>query len=209
MRRWAYALAGAAVCVAATAVLAAEEPKEASTPPKGMVNAIAFLPMAEKAAIAVRPLDDSDANLKLKTAFEQALRARGNGVSADSNLILTFETKDEVGAWTDEGRRHVLELRAEGGREGGEYAHAKVNIYDSQSGGLLNQGRGGTAIATPSAYRIEVTLDDRSNGKRVWQGWTVAKLVHGDRTELSKAMAGALVQSLGRTVDQRTFDLAP
>ncbi|MBM3951009.1 MAG: DUF4136 domain-containing protein [Rhodospirillales bacterium] len=172
-----------------------------------VVNAVSFQPLPERAVFAVRPLDNSDANLRLKVAIEEALRARGFGVAKESSLILSFDTRDEVGVWTDSGRRTILELQAQGGRDGGEYAHAKVNVFDSASGGLLNEGRGGTSIATPSTYRIDATIDDRTNGRRLWQGWAIANLSHGDRTELDRAMIPAIVQNVGRSVTRQPFEL--
>lgn len=176
------------------------------TPP-AVVNAVSFQALPERATFAVRPLDNSDANLRLKVAIEEALRARGFGVAKDSPLVLSFDTRDEVGAWTDAGRRTILELQAQGGRDGGEYAHAKVNVFDTNSGGLLNEGRGGTSIATPSTYRIDITVDDRGNGRRLWQGWAIANLSHGDRLELDRAMIPVLVQNVGRSVTRQPFEL--
>ena len=179
---------------------------------QAFVNSVSYQPLPERAIISVRPLDNSDANMKIKTSIEEALRARGFGVTKDSPLVLSFDTRDEVGAWSDAGRRTILELRGESGRESGEftrgeYAHAKVNIFDSTSGGLLNEGRGGTAIATPSTYRIDATLDDRTNGRRLWQGWAIANLAYGDRGDLDRAMIPAIVQNLGRTTARQPFNL--
>jgi hypothetical protein len=180
---------------------------DAGSAARAFVNSVSFQPLPDRPVISVRPLDNSEANLKLKSAIEEGLRARGFGVTKDSPLVLSFDTRDEVGAWTDSGRRTILELRAEGGRDGGEYAHAKVNVFDSTSGGLLNEGRGGTSIATPSTYRIDATLDDRTSGRRVWQGWAVANLSYGERTDLDRAMIPAIVENLGRTTTRKPFDL--
>lgn len=175
--------------------------------PKGTMNAVSFSPMPSNVEIAVRPLDDSDANLRLKEMFAAELRSKGFRVVDKSTLVMTVETRDEVGSWTDQGRRSLIELQAKGGRDGGEDAQAMVNIYNSTRGGLLNEGRGGTSIATPSTYRINVTVDDRNNGKRIWQGWTIADLGHGDREALAKAMVPALMGHLGLTASLQSFDI--
>lgn len=204
----ALAIAGAILSVAVTAG-AQDAGKAAAQPaaPQGIVNTVAYQPIPEKATLAVRPLDNSDANLKIKAAIEDALRARGFGVAQTAPLTLNFSTRDEIGAWSETGRRTLLELKAEGGREGGEYAHAKVNIFDSATGGLLNQGHGGTTITTPSSYRIDATLDDKTSGRRLWQGWTIANLSHGERAELDRAMVPVIVQNLGRTISRQPFNL--
>ena len=185
----------------------AARPAPSDAAPQGLVNAVGYLPIPEKAVLNVRPLDNSDANMRIMTIIEESLRARGFGVAADAPLTLSFDTRDEIGAWSETGRRSILELKAEGGREGGEYAHAKVNIFDSATGGLLNEGRSGTSIATPSAHRIDVTVDDRSNGKRLWQGWAVANLSHGDRADLDRLMIPKIIETLGRTVNRQPFNL--
>ena len=203
-----------ATAVALGVVLALAPATAQEKPPAGdsaaaqaFVNSVSYQPLPERAGVTVRPLDNSDANLKLKVSIEEALRAKGFGITKDSPLVLSFDTRDEVGAWSETGRRTILELRAEGGREGGEYAHAKVNVFDSASGGLLNEGRSGTSITTPSTYRIDVTVDDRTSGRRLWQGWAIANLAYGERNDLDRAMIPVIVQNLGRTTTRQPFNL--
>lgn len=205
MRQIAVLLACLVAWAANDALAQAATPAEGG--PKGTMNAVAFSPMPSNTPIAVRPLDDSDVNVRLKKMLEATLRSKGFNVDDKATLVMTVETRDEVGSWTDQGRRSLIELQAKGGRDGGEDAQAMLNIYNSTRGGLLNEGRGGTSIATPSTYRINVTVDDRNNGKRIWQGWTVADLGHGDRETLSKAMVPALMGHLGLTVSLQPFDI--
>jgi len=173
----------------------------------GTMNAISFQPISGNAKIQVQPLDNSDANLALQTKFEDALRQRGYTISPDAKLILTFETRDEIGAWSSTDRRHVLSLEAKGGREGGENAKAIVNFYNSQSGGVFNKGSGGTSITTPSEYRIDATVEDRTTGKRLWQGWSVAKLGAWDGRTLTEKMIPVIVKGVGKTVRREPFDI--
>ncbi len=205
------ALAGAVALAAFPALAAMAQDAVRPAPPEaarqGLANAVVYHPIPEKAVLAVRPLDNSDANMKIKAAIEAALRAQGFGVAASAPLTLSFDTRDEIGAWSETGRRSVLELKAEGGREGGEYAHAKVNIFDSATGGLLNEGHGGTSITTPSVHRIDVTVDDRTSGRRLWQGWAIANLSLGERADLDRSMIPVIVQNLGRTVSRQPFTL--
>ena len=173
----------------------------------GLLNAVAYLPIAKGQAIAVRSLSDSDDDMALKRTFEQALRAAGHLLSADATLILTFEVRNEIGAWSETGRRHVLELTARGGGDGGDNAKALLNLYDSNRGGVFNRGSSGTSIVTPSKYRIDAQIDDRTNGKRLWQGWATADLGGYDSRDLTRAMVPELVKSLGRTIKRQTFTI--
>jgi hypothetical protein len=172
---------------------------------KGLLNAVAYLPITKGQAIAVSSLSDSVDDLALKKTFEQTLRAAGYSLSADATLILTFEVRNEIGAWSETGRRHVLELTARGGGAGGDNAKALLNLYDTNRGGVFNRGSSGTSIVTPSKYRIDAQIDDRTNGKRLWQAWATADLGDYNSRDLARAMIPELVKSLGRTVKRQTF----
>ncbi|OHC73215.1 MAG: hypothetical protein A3G18_09155 [Rhodospirillales bacterium RIFCSPLOWO2_12_FULL_58_28] len=171
----------------------------------GLLNSVSYKPLPANMPIAVRAMDNSDENMVLVREFEGALRAGGYTVSPGADLILTFETRDELGAWSDHGKRTLLELSAKGGYEGGEDAKARFNVYNSQKGGILNKGRGGTSITTPSQYRIDVTIEDKTNGKSLWQAWAVADLGASDGAVLVKNMVPVLVKHLGQTVKQQSF----
>jgi len=173
----------------------------------GMMNSISFRKIPSDARLQVQALDNSDSNLALQKEFERVLQERGYRISESAPLILTFETRGEVGAWTTTDRRHVLSFESNGGRDGGENAKARLNVFNSRSGGLLNRGQGGTTIATPSSYRIDVSVEDRSTGKRLWQGWSVAKLGAGDGQTLTTKMIPTLVEGIGHTIRQKSFEV--
>lgn len=173
----------------------------------GLMSSISFSNIPANAEIQVLPYDDSDANIEVQRVFERILRQHGYKISETAKLILNFETRDEIGSWSGTDRRHLLSLEASGGRGGGEDASARLNFFDSKSGGLINKGKGGTSIATPSSYRIDATIEDRSSGKRLWQGWSVGKLGAGDGQSLTLKMVPVLVEGIGKTVRQKAFEL--
>jgi hypothetical protein len=174
---------------------------------QGVLNAVSYLPLPRGAAIAVRPLDDTDDNLILQHEFEQRLRAQGYVVSADAALVLTFETRNEIGAWSDAGQRRPLELKQSRAASGIQDPQVQLNLYDSSRGGVFNEGRGRTAITTPGRYRLDASIDDRTNGQRLWQGWSVADLGAFDSLQLTRAMVPAIVGSVGQTLKRQPFDL--
>ena len=168
---------------------------------EGLINAVAYKPLPAGVAITVRPMDDSDENLVLQKRIEGELKAQGYSVSGDGVLILTFETRDTVGAWSDTGRRSVLEFQYKNER-------LRLNLFDSAKGGVFNEGRAdGTSIVTPSQYRIDATVDDRRNGERLWQAWATASLQQSDGATLTRSMVPVMVGSLGKTVRRQTFQL--
>lgn len=174
---------------------------------EGLFNSVSYKAVAKGASIAVQPLDNSDNNLILQQEFEKQLKRAGYKVTDTARLILSFEVRNEIGAWSTTGRRHILELSARGGKEGGEDAKARLNLFDSNKGGMFNKGSGGTRIVTPSQYRIDATIDDKTNGKRLWQAWSSADLSTYDTLELANTMVPVMVRNLGKTVKQQPFKL--
>ncbi len=172
------------------------------------MNAVSFLPVPAGSAILVRPLDNSDDNLVLLEDFENALKNKGYTISKDAALILTFETRDDSGSWAGGGENRFVELSNNHDHSGVDAPRVRFNLFNSQRGGILNSDRKeATHTVTPSSFRIEVTVDDKSNGKRVWQGWGSAETRVGTSQETSRKMVPFLIDGLGRTIRQKTFPL--
>ena len=203
-----YRLALVGALVFAGAPLAhAQSPGDDTGASKGVVNAVSYRPVPSGSAVMVRVMDNSDANLALKTDFETALKSQGFQISSDSPLVFTFETRDVVGAWSDSGRRSIIELEGRGGRMGGEDAKARVNIFNTERGGLLNKGEGETNIVTQGRFRLDLTLDDRTSRKRLWQGWAESDQGQHRGSDLLAAMVPIIVGTVGRTVRREAFKL--
>jgi len=174
---------------------------------EGILNAVAYRAIPSGQPLRVIPIDNSDQNIALQAEFERQLTASGHTISEDATLILTFETRDEIGAYTSRDRRAFIEMHARGGRDGGEDAKMLFNLYNSNSGGVFNTGKGETSIVTQSQYRMDVTIDDKSNGKRLWHAWTIADLGQSDGRTLTKSMVPVLVKNVGATIKRQTFPL--
>jgi len=172
----------------------------------GLLNALSIRPLPDDKNIQVQTLDDSDENLQLAAEISKQLEAKGYTISKTAELILNFETRDQIGEWDSGPDRHVLSLEAHGGGTGGETQKARVNVFDSSTGGLLNKGANdkGPSLKA-SKYRLEMTVETRSDGKTLWRGWTVADLNAGAGPELTKKMIAPLVQALGETVRSQSF----
>jgi hypothetical protein len=52
---------------------------------------------------------------------------------------------------------------------------------------------------------MEVTLDDKSSGRRVWQAWTATNLKFTDSESVSRAIVPAVVDEIGRPVTRKLF----
>jgi hypothetical protein len=170
----------------------------------GLLNAVAYRPLPDGQAISVVSLDDSAEALAVKQAFEDALRERGRRVADDAPLRLTFKVRHEIGALARGERRTILEVEKRQGTPGDEQTQARVNLYDTGRGGMLNKGPG-TGEAQRTTLRIDVNIADRTEGRRLWQAWAKAELGQGDGTGVARRMVPALVGRLGETARQEPF----
>jgi len=171
----------------------------------GVLNAVSYQPLPPSLRVEVRTFDDSDANLEIQREFENALRAKGINISDDAPLVFNFEVSDQLGMLSRSGDRYVFSFETSGGRGGGENTEARVNVFNSQRGGLLNKGAGQGRVSKPSVYRMDVNIEDRSSGKRLWEAWAEADLVAGNNRDLTRRMVPVIVQRIGGTAKSESF----
>jgi len=174
----------------------------------GQLNAISSKPIPGGKVLAVRALDDSDESLELSHQFARELKARGYRLDPKAELVLTFEVLDELGAYTFTDKRYFLDVQ--GTTSGTEGSEARFSVFNSKTGGILNEGLGGTKIVTPTKYRLKVTIDGPAEAGRIeryWQGWATGNLGAATNESLIGAMVVPLVDSLGKTVKNEVFPL--
>jgi hypothetical protein len=173
---------------------------------EGVLNAVSYRPLQAGIKIAVEPYDNSAANIKLKGHFEEALRKAGYEISDSANIIMSFESRDEAGAWVQPGKRTYIELHNNPERRGVEPPKVLLNLYNSDRGGVLNSGRGNREV-TPRKYRLDTTIDNKSNGRRMWHAWTITNVGASDSSALAASMIPMLVKNLGQTVRGQAFEI--
>ena len=174
----------------------------------GLMNAVSYQPLPPGSAIFVRPMDNSDQNMRLKKDFEYALKRKGYTISENANLILTFETRDAAGAWTGGGPNPYIELSDNHDQTGINAPKVRFNLFNAARGGLFNRDRTqSTRMVTPSSFRLDATIDDKTNGKRLWQGWSTTDIGAGGARNLMRAMIPVLVDVVGQTVRRKSFPL--
>lgn len=178
---------------------------------QGMVNAVAFADVPAGATIEVDPLDDSRDSLALVEEFERRLRASGYEIADDANLVLSFEMRDLKGSWTGGGTNSFLELRNTDDHTGTDMPEVRLNLYKTDKGGLINRLEDerpeGTRQIASSEVRLDVTLDNRSNGKRLWQAWSVIDIGASDDIGRKKRMVAPLIDVFGETARQQNFPI--
>ncbi|MBT4889468.1 MAG: hypothetical protein HON65_07950 [Rhodospirillales bacterium] len=168
----------------------------------GIVNAVSYRDLPTGASITVQALDNSDQSITLINELETALKQRGYALSTDGALILTVEYHDEIGGWQSVDRRHIVELSTQQSTSNDDSTNVKLNLFNSNTGGILNKGENsGTTIVTPSQYEITMTLENASDGKRLWEGWARADVGRASNESLRRRMVPALADVLGKTIN--------
>jgi hypothetical protein len=205
MVRFGFALAGCAVLVTVHAGLTM-----AQESPTGVLNAVAFKPLPAGAPILVRPFNDTDENLAIKKEFEEALKARGYTIGTDpKGIVLSFESRSQPGYWTSTPQRKFVELQGSAGSgtrlEKG--SRGVVNLYNSQQGAVFNEGKRNVVTPAATLFRLDVNIDDKTEGKSLWLAWALANLAEGDTATLARAMVPVIVDTIGEGAKEQPFKL--
>ena len=175
---------------------------------EGILNSISFASVPHGASVHIESFDDSDDSVQILQAFEAAIKAAGYVPANNAKLLLIFEARIDIGGFSTRSRRYIFSLETMSNKLGkGQESHAKVNVFNSNTGGLLNKGRGTTTITTPSTYEINAAIEDRDTGKTLWQGWVSTKLPNKIGMEYPKLMVPKIVGAIGKTVRQGNFSL--
>ncbi|MGY9014555.1 MAG: hypothetical protein ACKVG9_04585 [Rhodospirillales bacterium] len=178
----------------------------AQTKGYGTLNAVSYSPLKVEDSIAVETYDNSADNLKLKELFEAELRKVGYTVSDNAKIALSFEGRDQAGAWVQPGDRTYIELHNNPERDGSKEPKVLLNLYNSARGGVFNKGDGNREV-TPRKYRLDTTIDDKTNGRRIWHAWSVKNVGASDSAALAASMIPLLVKSLGKAVQGQAFEI--
>ncbi len=165
------------------------------------VHAVAFAELPKGSAINVEIFDDAKENQDLKALFEDELRSAGYNVTEKGRLILSFETRDTSGKWSGGGPNRLIEMRNSDNHTGKDAPEVRLSIFDSQRGGILNPNRDqGITQVAPGEFRIDVVIEDRTNGRRLWQAWSSTNDNAGaEDTVFHRSMVKPIIQTIGKS----------
>lgn len=192
---------------------AAADPVDPAAP--GQARSTAFATLPSGAAIAVRPLDNSDTNLRVAANFNEALSRRSfRRGDAGARYALNFDI--EVQPIRQPSLKPTGETRSapplSNDLGGVQPNDVRGNISDSQFRIQMGNAtddtiprRGDLTSRGALRYVMTATLDDQQGGQRLWQGEATFADSATEEQAAYAMMANALVDQLGRTVRQRSF----
>ena len=206
-------LSGAlALCLGAALPVEAADTVDPAAP--GQARSTAFTTVPAGAAISVRPLDNSDANMRIAATIAEALAKRGYRGGTNARYSLNFNI--EVEPIRQPSARSTNTLRSveplSNDLQGVRPEDVRGNIDDSQfriqMGGSTDDNpprRGDLGSRGSLRYVMTATLDDQQGGQRLWQGEATFADSATEEQAAYAMMANTLVDQLGRTVRQRSF----
>ena len=175
---------------------------------EGTISAMLYSPIPNERTISIEILDISDENVLIKQKFEEIFANRGEKIIKNGNLILTIQRAGTIGSWTDGNFNPVIQLRNGEDHTGTEPPEVRVTLFDSVRGGLFNKGKSpGIMQVAASRYQLNISLNHRENGRRLWQGWASANIGKNDNEELLFSMIPVLIDSVGKTVNSQNFSI--
>lgn len=150
--------------------------------------AVAYGTLPDDASIRIDFRDDTDLNIRLRTIFEQELKAHGHRLSDSGDLILRFETLVEERLNADKPATVVGRGGSRSGAELGFEFRLPLKKLKPEVGGRR--------------YSLNATLGRRSEPP-IWVASAVAVAGRSDRFVVQSAMVRAMVEALGQTVPSR------
>jgi hypothetical protein len=174
----------------------------AAAPGEPTLSARAFAPLPAGASVSVEPRDDSDANLQLRDLIAQRLEAKLHPALPGAGLRLRFstETVSSVGPKSGEatGEAVVASDRK---------SFTPTNLGYSEADRFLGGPAPRETGPVQTTYRLRATLETRAGGKVLWSGEASGALSERNEARLATAMAEALADTVGRTIDTRIASL--
>jgi hypothetical protein len=169
----------------------------------GRVTGRAFHPLPQRAMIEVSPLDDRDENLRIAAALREAL-LRGGYALGDASTPLRLSFDSEVRPLS--GPVRAPGTPAPTGSDDvvpGDRGTSPIPERRIQRGSD-NVPRGKTPLLR---YVLNATIDDRTTGKRMWQGNVRYDDAESDRTQMLMRLVPPLMTAFGQTQKGRSFAL--
>ena len=169
----------------------------ADVPTEGrpLVTAQALAPLPDGAPIAVEPLDDSDANLRLRDLMVSRLAGHGHPIVPGASLRLRFSAEPVSHFGPRPGATTGDALVASD-----HQPYTSTNLAYSEVDRIFSAPTDRPEGAIQNFYRVQATLETR-DGRTVWTGQATGVLTERNETRLAAGLAIALADAVGWTLD--------
>jgi hypothetical protein len=195
--------ARAAALAAGMLALAAFEPARAADEETGDGVLIAFAcgVVPRNVPVEVQPPDDTPAQTALRDVVVAELRRSGIAVAAGAPVRVTFEG----GMERDLASRGVPRYGEITGHN--DRFELRFRLWSSSEDSVIGGRRDEADRPQANRYRLGIFINDRTNGRCLWQGEALHDVEGADETVTARRMVPVLLRHLGQTVRQRAFTL--
>ncbi len=194
-----------AICTIGVAIAGSAAAQDISGKPPGRVVARSFAALPTPIVVAVEVLDNTDENMALQRRFTDELARRGAKIEGkEAPLAFVFAT--EVRRNVPAGSRPDLSRESSSLPDGD--AERVTNLLSSTRESVL-RSRPERPVEYERALRyvINATIDDRRDGRRLWQGHISYDGAQSDRMAAFNAMVARLVEQVGKNLQESGFRL--
>lgn len=206
----------AVVAMVFVAALLAVSPAMAQTGEHpGRLVTRAFAPLPTPLTAAIEPQDNTDENVALARRFADEVAKRGgklDGVDARLGFYFATEVRPNVRAAPPGPTRAPSEAAGSAAADADPARSSALTPPPPATG--IPSGGASRALAGRAEgrdygralrYVINVTIDDKRDGRRLWQGHISYDGAEPDRNAIFSALVPLLVVEIGKTNQERRF----
>jgi len=166
----------------------------------GLLSGYACGPLPQTYRVDVEVSDDSEQMLRIRDAAIKALARKNTEQSASAELVLSIDVhairegvrrkKRDLGSVTDGSSERIK---------------ARMNLWSDKRDSVIG-GRKNRIIDGPvDEVRIDIAINDKSNGKCVWRGEAVHNTGGEDQWIIAEKVTLRLIGLIGRDIRDREF----
>lgn len=166
----------------------------------GVLSGYACGTLPQSYSVDVEVSDDSDQMLRIRDAVVRALAKKQTNASESANLVLLIDMlsireglrrkKRDLGSVTDGSSERIK---------------ARMNLWSNKRDSVIG-GRKDRVISGPiDEVRVDIAINDKSNGKCVWRGEAVHDTTGTDQWAVAEKLALRLTRLIGRDIRDREF----
>jgi len=82
-----------------------------------------------------------------------------------------------------------------------------MNLWSNKRDSLIGGRKAGVVEGTADDVRVEITINDKSDGKCVWRGESVHSSAGEDQWSVAEKSVLQLIDMIGRDIRDRAFEI--
>ncbi|MDA0653615.1 MAG: hypothetical protein O3C49_10115 [Proteobacteria bacterium] len=180
--------------------------------PTSRMNALSCEPLPAPLETDVQILDNAERFVAFKAQFEKELRSRGVKLSSTAPLIATLDIRT-VREFQSETKDPLFEKHA--GQDSSNIGQDSTifmrgNVFSNRGKSILGGAQGRSEKFSLNQLQVSVSINDRTNGRCLWQGEILHDL-HGDDDPdaVTPKTFPFLARALGKPVRNRALTIYP